>query len=213
MTRRWISTKVIYGPDGRKLIDDGFWYDGPLSLAVDMATFQNTDFAFYNDDGSESGATIIGSVGNQQSLLVDTVFHCRIQVEETLGVSGNFNGVAWQYNNVTQSTGLVDITTTSSHIKVVTTANLTDGNDTTGRIQSSPFETPNAWVTNDGAIPNLSYAASSSCETVMAFEIVGADVNDADNILISIDPAATANPADIDVDKPAGGGRRFMWTG
>jgi hypothetical protein len=46
------------------------------------------DYAFYND-GTESGATIIGSAGAQQNLNVDTVYHCRLLIADTAGAANN----------------------------------------------------------------------------------------------------------------------------
>ena len=208
MTQRWISTRVVYGPDGRKLIDDGFWYDGPIAQAAAMAAWQQSHFALY-EDGTESGAVIIGTADNQQQLDVDTIYIARLQVDETGGADGDIKSITWLYN--INGSGDVTLTTTSLAVQAVDSANLTDGADTTQRLGlGSPgaFITTNAWVDEDGSIANLSYLAGETCETIVAFKIIGSQVSHQDNILMAISDGASANPVDIDVKKVAPEGRR-----
>ena len=57
---RWINTRLVYDISGRLIRREGYWWDGEVHKAAGRFT-EGEDWAFYNDDGSESGATIIGT--------------------------------------------------------------------------------------------------------------------------------------------------------
>ena len=96
-------------------------------------SWQQEDFAFYSD-GSESGATIIGSAGAQQTIDVNTAFHCRILVADVVGANDTATEttltVRLQYN--LNSGGWTTVTGTTP-VQYVDNANLTDGGTTTNR--------------------------------------------------------------------------------
>lgn len=200
--RRWINTLVIYGPDGEIVKHEGYWYDGPLALVSPMAAWDQDSYAFYDDDGSESAATIIGSANNQQTLTVDTFYHCRILVQETGGSDGNLNTPEWEYNHA--GGGWVNVTTSSSVIQAVDSANLTNGGDTTQRLGGGTFIGTNAWVREDGLTPTLNFpVGNEECESVLSFQVIGTDVADGDEILLRMfNMDSYTRNADIDVDKP-----------
>ena len=172
-------------------------------------SFDQTNFAFYAE-GTESGAVIVGTAGAQQSLDVDTTYQCRVLMDEIGGSDADdFETPTFEYE-VAQSGTWVSITTSSSVIQTVNSGSLTDGGDTTDRLSSAVI-TPNAWVTEDGTLPTLSYLAGESCQALLSFQIVGADVSNGQEIRIRLTaspvPAWTAE-ADIDVVKVSGARRR-----
>jgi hypothetical protein len=172
--------------------------------------FDQSNFAFY-EEGTESGATIIGTAGAQQSLEVDTIYQCRVQMDEGSTTADDLITPYFQYE-VDQSTSWVDITTTSSVIQAVDSTSLTGGDDTTNRLGTTVI-TPNAWVTEAGDdLATLSYLGDDSCQALLSFQIIGADVSNGQEIRIRLNatepiPGWTAE-ADIDVIKAAGEGRR-----
>ena len=85
--KRWINKKVVIDiSTGKILKKEGLWYDGPLALASTPPTMEVTNWAFYND-GTEAGSVIIGSINNNQTLDVDTIYFVRWGLEETAGES------------------------------------------------------------------------------------------------------------------------------
>jgi hypothetical protein len=208
VNRRWINTLVIYDANGSIVRQEGYWYDGPLALAGGMAAFDQDSYAFY-EDGTESGSTIIGSANNQQTLDVDTNYQCRILVQETTGNLGSLNNEDFEYNH--NSGGWNVVTTTSSVIQAINSANLTNGNDTTQRIGSGTYDTTNGWVSEDGALTSNSISGNNECEGLLSFQIVGADVSNGDEILIRVSGMDTyTRNADIDVNKAAAARRIFI---
>lgn len=201
--RRRVNTLVLHDARGRVVKREGYWYDGPLSLASAMVAFDQDSFAFYNDDGGESSATQIGSTNAQQTLEVDTIYHCRLLAQETGGASGSLSTPEWEYNH-NNSGGWLNVTASSSVVQAVDSANLTHGGDTTQRIGGGTFVATNAWVTEDGVVPTLSFGANEECESVLSFQIVGADVSNGDEILLRMFGMDTyTRNADIDVNKAA----------
>jgi hypothetical protein len=171
-------------------------------------SFDQTEYAFY-EDGTESGATIVGIIGAEQSLDVDTTYQCRVQMDETSGTGDDFELPNFQYE-VDQSTNWIDIDTGSSVIKAVTPSTPANGDDTTNRFSTTVIS-PNSWVTTDGDVPTLAYAGSDSCQALLIFQIVGADVSNGQEIRIRLDgtPGPTwTKEADIDVVKAFTGRRR-----
>lgn len=163
-------------------------------------------FAFY-EEGTESGSTIIGVKNAEQSLDVDTNYQCRLLIQEVGGKFGKDVDFEFQYN--LNSGGWNNITTTSSVVKAVDSADLTEGEDCTQRIGSGSFETPNAGVTEDGICggSSLDLDAGYEVEILLSFQIVSADVSDGDEILIrvtrdgGIELFSYTRNADIDVVK------------
>ena len=92
--------------------------------------WEQEDYAFYTD-GTETDAVIIGTTGSQQTLEVDTAYHCRLAIGDTNGTNKtNPLAIKWQYNLA--GGGWVDVTTTTP-IQFVDNANLADGGPTTNR--------------------------------------------------------------------------------
>lgn len=173
------------------------------------ASFNLAQYAFYND-GTESGSTIIGSANSQQELDCDTTYICRVEIVEENGAGGDCKTPEWEYNH--NGGGWVDVTTSSSVVKAVS-GGLVDGNDTTQRLGSGSFISTNAWQSEDGPMPTLTYAASEVCEGALNFQVIAADVSDGDEVLLRmVVHTYTYSGADIDVNKPAAARRIFVVT-
>jgi hypothetical protein len=208
MRRSAYIRRSVIGRSGKLLMQIRRSYSGPWGRASVMASFDQDSYAFYQD-GSESGSTQVGTTNNQTTLEVNTTYGCRLLVQEANGAAGTARPGNWQYNH--NSGGWVNITTISSVVKAVDSASLTDEGDTTQRIGSGTFVTPNAWVCEDGVLPNLAYGASEECEGLLAFQIIGADVSHGDEILIRFSGVDSwTRDADIDVNKPAASRRIFV---
>jgi hypothetical protein len=174
--------------------------------------FAQTDYAFYLD-GSEVAASIIGTQNNQQTLDVDTNYQIRLLIQETGGSDDDDQELPVFEYELNTSTVWNDITESSSVIQAVDSNNLTDGGDTTSRLTggSGTFITPNAWVTEDGNLPTLSYVAGEHCEALLSCQIIGADVSNGDQILVRLNGSPNITytaTADIDVAKEGGDARR-----
>lgn len=208
--RRWVNTLVLYDHLGNVIRREGYWYDGGLSLAGAMVAFDQDSYAFYAD-GTESGSTIIGVKNSQQTLDVDTFYQCRLLLQETGGAAGDCRTPEFEYNH--ESGGWLNVTTASSAIQAVDSTNLTHGNDTTQRLGSGTYVTPNAWITETGPMPTLAFGSGEECEGLLSFKIVAADVLHDDNILLRMAglDSYTRN-ADLIVNKPSASRRVFVVT-
>lgn len=173
-----------------------------------MASHEQAGYAFYSD-GNEAGSVIIGTADTQQTLNTDTTYLARILVENVNAGAGNYGG-GWEYSTTGTSGTWITISTSSSVIIAVSSTPLTE-TDTTQRIGSGTFITPNTWVTEVGTFSNLSFVSLDECETLLAFQIVDADVSDNQEIHLranGLDAYQAGSWPDIDVNKPAGGARR-----
>jgi len=168
---------------------------------VAMAQFDQASYAFYAA-GTESGSTQIGTTDTQTTLTVNTNLQARLLVQESNSGNGNFTSINWEFNH--NSGGWTAVFSAVNVLIATTDPGLTDLGDTTQRIGSGTFITPNQGVTTDGNTPNLSYSANEECEFLLSFKILGPDVSDGDEILLRIQGCDTFTlNADINVNKPA----------
>ena len=168
------------------------------------------DYAFYND-GTEDVATIIGSAGTQQTLNVDTVYHCRLAIGDTNGTNQPSQDltIRWQFNH---AGGGWTTVTGSTVIQFVDNANLTDGGSTTNRqpTGTGAFNTGRVYESsNESAVVYTlpTDESTSHTEVVLHFQIDSAVASNGDEILIRAthgDGTAFTNytNADIDVSAP-----------
>ena len=170
-------------------------------------------FAFY-EDGTESGSTIVGSVnsgitvGDGQTITLDTAFQLRTLVQETNNKGENNLSFQAQYNK--NGAGWNNITDTSSNVRSAGSANLTDQDPTTQRIGAGTYITDNNCVEDvDGAIPGYTdFAGNDEVEQLFSIQVIGADVNDADVIDFRVliggsAPDTTTNTPTLTVNKVA----------
>lgn len=114
---------------------------------------------------------------------VDTVFLLRFNVQETGGTAAGNTDFQFQYNK--NSAGWVNVTTTSSVVKAVAAAALTNGSACTKRLSGTgTFESSGAGQTEDGTSGGAAndIAASGCSETECGLQVVGADVAGCDSI-------------------------------
>lgn len=173
--------------------------------------WEQEDYAFYTD-GSETGAVIIGSAGSQQTLDVDTAYHCRLAVGDTNGTNkSNPLTIQWQYN---LNGGGWTLITGTTPIQFVDNANLTDGEVTTNRqpVGSGTFNAGRVYESADTTTvvytPPLTEVPTHT-EVLLHLLIDAAQVSDADEILVRATHGngvafTTYINADIDVNKAAG---------
>ena len=141
---------------------------------------------FRNDDGSETGATWFAAEDTDPvTLEVDTIYRVRVVIQEIGGASGS-NTYQLQYNNTTQATGFTDVTTTSSHIRAVASADtswtINDGDATTDQIGGTGGFVAGEMAEDGATNSATSFAASEHTEHEFVFQIQSADVADEDNI-------------------------------
>lgn len=206
--RQWVNTLVLYDSAGRVVRREGYWYGGSLAIAGAMAAWDQDSYAFYAD-GTESGSSQIGTTNTETSLNVDTNYQCRLLIQEDGGAGGNLMTPEFEYNH--NSGGWLDVTTISSVVIAVDSANLTNKGDTTQRLGSGSFISTNGWVSEDGLHPSLVFLTSQECEGLLSFSIVSADVNNGDEILLRMfNMDSYTRNADIAVVKGAAARRVFV---
>ena len=176
-------------------------------------TYDLLEFEFFNDNGTdETDSTVAGAgrngtldmgVGAANQKLI------RIQLHNDNDKVGTetFN---WEYNNTTQTTGWLPISTGSAHIRAVDSTKLTDGEDCTNRLttRAGVFVANNNGVSEDGAGTSYSHTATYYSEQLLSFYLVAADVDDNDVIEIrvvevSADTITYTNTPDLTVNEPS----------
>ena len=205
MTKKVITRAVLDLKTDRWIEEDSHEYDGPWALAGAPSIAQ-TGYAFY-EDGTESGATQIGTDTSQTTIDSDTNFQVRILIQQDNNKSFTLTTPVFQYNH--QGGGWTTITTSSSPLRAVN-GTVTDGNNTTERITGTgTFITPNAYVCEDGSLPTLAYPNNDFCEALLSCQIIGSAITNGDEILVRVSGITTYTvDADIDVNKIAAVGRR-----
>ena len=144
------------------------------------ATRVQSGFAFY-EDGTESGAAIIGSIDNDISRGVDDTFQIRIEVNVT-GMAANVQGqLRYQLNG---SGGYIEVNATSSVIRSSAGA-VTEDEDTTSRL-SGPLAFVSGFVDEvDGIMlnsVNVDNSPAEETEFLWSITIRSGDVVDTDFI-------------------------------
>ena len=184
----WISTKVVYEwATGKILHEEGYEYDGPLALAHAQPSLDAVQFQWF-DVGTESGSVARQTAGTDDSVTVaatgTTPLFIRFLIQEVNGgVSNNTTGVL-EYSlngNATYAT-----VTGSTPIRSVTVAEVADGDNTTHRIGSGVFISPNAGVgeTVAGTLDAgpTTFTGNDEVEWLYVVAIDNATVNDGDTI-------------------------------
>ena len=172
-------------PDGFELLrEDSFQYNGPVALLGGQPTIEQTDWAVY-DDGTEAGSQIIGSVNNNVTLEVDTIYLFRGGIEETANNLANNVSFATVYNH--NGGGFNDVDDVSSVVQIVDSTNITDGDDTTQRLGGAfTFITANGGYDDVDGVTDGITLQNNGFEALWAIQIIGADVSPSDTIVIKI---------------------------
>ena len=175
------------------------------------AVFTQADFQFY-EDGTESGASTIGSQGANLVRTTANPFMIRIEATVT-GMAANLGGILRAQKNGTG--GYVAVPASGGvGIRAFLSSNIVDDAVTTERLAG-----PNTFVAgryDDLATVtsnvNIDDSPAEDSEFLFSVELINADVNDADFFDLRLYNGATAldiysvEPR-VTVDKPAGGGR------
>lgn len=219
----WVPSSYIkridYGPSGRPLLQVRRPYNGPWALATGSPYMQEEHYAFYSD-GTEAGSVIVGSADNQQTLQTGLIYFARFCIANT----GNYGiknlALAFEYNH--NSGGWNDITTSSTVVLAVDSANVATGDDCTARlVGTGTFHADNDGVCEDGVTcggSNLDVTNGYYFNCLLVFKVQGAYVANGDEVTIRpvvlggtpLDGYTHPNGADIDVYKPTTARRIFI---
>jgi hypothetical protein len=156
--------------------------------------FTQKDFRFRDDDGSETAATWRQAINTDDTLDTGTNYRLRFNMEladlNIVGTGINAE-LVWQYNK--NSGGWNDITNSSSVIRAAASSNYADQADTTQQLGSGTFVTDNdGMVESNSEFPTtlpdagVTWAVNDEFETELCFQVVDADVADADTIDIRL---------------------------
>lgn len=150
-----------------------------------MATLispEQQQFIGYNDNGNESGSTAIAAVNTNWSQNVDANFRIRFTVKANAGTGGSspiaatlwysLNGGAW-----------TQVTSSSSVVRLFTSANVADATATTQRISSGGFASGTVQTTSSASgSSSITSAGNPVTEDEWCVQIRGADVNNGDTV-------------------------------
>ena len=186
--RRFIWTKGVWKwvRDHYVLIErQGFDYDGPMALCMDDPTFAQDSIQVFNDDGTdETDSTAKAGVGvNITDQALDENLLIRFLLKETAGNQGSNKSARLEVRLNEGTYGLVSGGTLVA--RSFASTKLTEGNDTTQRIGSGTFVTPNAGQDDINGVAGSSvcdFAGNDETEFVYCVQILSADVNAGENV-------------------------------
>lgn len=155
----------------------------PLGLAA--ATFNVTTFRFRNDDGSESTATWSAAADANLDIQIGDTAIFRVRIGGQENGTGMTPNVTFIYAK--NGGGTNPITTSSSVVRAVSSANFNDEDATTQQITVGSFNAGK--MSEDGACTSVGFGASKFCELELAFQPQWADlaVGDYVDIPITVD--------------------------
>ncbi len=176
-----------------KSSDRYVWFWDPKALRIvrvprigggmDSPAFEQSDFQFFNDDGNEAASTSLESIDADTTQNVDSDFdfQMRFLIKETAGNAASNDTFVFRHD--LNSTGFVNTTAATTVARIIAT-NLTNLGETTQRIGSGTFLTPNDGQSTDGTAggPACDYAGNDEAEFVCSIRIIAADVSDLDTI-------------------------------
>jgi hypothetical protein len=150
--------------------------------------FRDGDTAGLNAN-SDWSALQNTAISMQDGTDTDVTRRVRIELEETKSVAVT-SGTQWRYQLNTG--GWNDITTTSSVVKAVASAQYAEDDATSTSLLTGSARTHvNGYGTEDGASPTVSLN-NQSTEHELAFQVVGTDVTGGDTVYIRIEGNVTA---------------------
>ena len=150
--------------------------------------FNQKDFRFRKDDGSESSATWRVAANVDDSVGPGVNFRVRFNISNqgntVASSTGDAIAIKAQYSK--NSGAWTDVTSSSSNIKVVNSTNLTDGADTTQQLGSGTFISDNDGVNDTNSAITIPSGATWNnlyeAELETCFQLVTADVANNDTI-------------------------------
>ena len=195
--KRWISTYVEYQWKDDKYVkvkEEGYWYEGPIAFAGDDPNWVSTYWRF-QEDGTESSPTWLSTENGNPTkgdIPYDTPFFFRIDVEEDSGNASKNTEAQLQYRYKPSGGSFgawTDVTATSSVIRSIASDNVTDGGNTSQQLSGGyTFDTTNNGIDEVNGIAGGGDAdlASTGMEFLFVIEMRSADVNEDDEIELSI---------------------------
>lgn len=191
---RWINTRLEYGPSGKLIHQEGYWYKGVVAEAGG-AFKDGADWQFQSDGAEDATGNLLGTVNTNpaKGLLVNsTVYFLRFGVEETNGGGWMNAAPILQYNK--NSGGWTTVNASSANIQTAAGTPV-DGVDTSQLITGFTHDPTNEGYDDvDGQAGGPSAdLGNSGFECVFAFQIIDGDVADDDTIeLRPVDSALAA---------------------
>jgi hypothetical protein len=190
--------------------------------------WEQKDFRFRNDDGTETTATWDAAANTDISLSTasDDSRRIRFNFENdgntTSTVASGLAHFEFEYSK--NSGAWTALTTSSSNIKIITSANYADGADTTQQLGSGTFETNNNGMDETGqvTVPSNTWNNADLIEIETFVQVINADVADGDTIDIRITPSSGSESAFVNtytqtpritVSKPTGAGPIILHVG
>ena len=170
---------------------------------VAMVNSDQDSFRGRNDDGSESTATWIAAANTNWTQVVDANFRVRFLVQEVGGASFVLNS-RLQYNK--NAAGWNNVTSTSTNIKAVLSANFADDDATTEQMAGPQAFVAGRMDENGTDMAGITIL-SQDTEVEWCLQIVGTDVANNDSIQLRVTDAGVTlntytNTPSVTVSKP-----------
>lgn len=146
-------------------------------------TYEQVDYRFRNDDGSEAAATWPVALNTDINQNPNDGWNKRLRfiMENDNATRGTNVAVAYEYS---YNTGAwTPITGASSYIRGYDSSFLTDDEDCTEQIGTGTFLSANGGVTEDGTLVSIgTWSKSNRIETELSYYLVETDVAPGDTI-------------------------------
>lgn len=184
---QWINTRTVWKWDGEKYVqisNEGYEYDGPLALAHNQAATDQQSYRIYASDNS----TTVAAENATASCDVDTPYVCRILIENNGDIAEDTQTYSLEYQNTTQATGWQPVSGASSHVQTADASGLTNGTAVTSATLTGQAAATftNGEEIEDAVGPSIGLAADNYTEYWFAFQLIGADVANNDNIQLRV---------------------------
>ena len=143
-------------------------------------------YAFYVD-GTESGASIIGSQDNAISPTITSDYNIaiRLRLQENGGASGATTD-GWQLRCKRNAGAYFSVGTATTYVKAYDSANLTNAGATTQRLTNGSGSFDAGVISEDGLADNYQLSKNNFTELLFTIRLVYADLVDADTLTFQI---------------------------
>src|SRR6185503_5166141 len=142
----------------------------------------NAHFRFYNDNGSESGATAYAA---QDTTIFPDVTSGNLKLRLRIGVQNvadaTLGGIGKRIQFSISGSSYAQLTTGTSGVRAFNSTNLTDEGVTTQRLTGMTGTFQAGKVTEDG-VTTISVNSNNNTEFLVPVELVAADLRDGDVI-------------------------------